>query len=231
MQVAYPGTVLAHIFSAVLRRHTNAAPTELPCIESLYVACPAPFREVNEFIAHASSAETGYHLDLYTVSGPMKEALARYLSGSPGEPLGPGSGAARAHSEAPSSARRSVQAIFLGVRTNDPHGSTLSVRSPCDPGWPPLLRVHPILDWSYTDVWAFLRCPALGTPAARYPPCIGGGGTHGVPYCVLYDQGFTSLGSMHNTCPNPCLAQDHGAAPYRPAYMLADATQERAGRR
>jgi FAD synthetase len=48
------------------------------------------------------------------------------------------------------------------------------------------MRINPILDWSYVDVWGFLRA------------C-------GLPYCCLYDQGYTSLGGVHNTLPNRCV--------------------------
>jgi FAD synthetase len=45
-----------------------------------------------------------------------------------------------------------------------------------DANWPQLMRVHPIINWSYSDIWEFLRCPDLE---------IG----KGVPYCQLYDYG------------------------------------------
>ena len=56
-----------------------------------------------------------------------------------------------------------------------------------------------------------------------------------VPYCALYDQGYTSLGSTTDTVPNPLLKnEDHTSNGikgfYHPAYTLTDDTMERAGR-
>lgn len=90
---------------------------------------------------------------------------------------------------------------------------------------PSFMRVNPILDWTYGDVWRFLRYFDL-------------------PYCSLYDRGaprdapsqprrsfcagYTSLGSKSNTHPNPALRVDSGG--YLPAYELRDFSLERAGR-
>jgi len=75
----------------------------------------------------------------------------------------------------------------LGCRVlsdrGDPNAEGQEYFCPSSAGWPPFMRINPILDWSYVDVWGFLRHCQL-------------------PYCCLYDQGYTSLGGVHNTLPN-----------------------------
>jgi len=89
-----------------------------------------------------------------------------------------------------------------------------------------MMRVSPLLEWDYHHIWRFLREAKL-------------------PYCSLYDQGYTSLGSVSTSRPNPSLLvrNDPEAAParlpdgtvvkpgeYLPAYLLDNNSLERAGR-
>jgi FAD synthetase len=52
----------------------------------------------------------------------------------------------------------------------------------------------------------------------------------GIPFCNLYNRGFTSLGGMTDTHPNPALALDADSTMFRPAYDLIDDHEERLGR-
>ena len=65
------------------------------------------------------------------------------------------------------------------------------------------------------DVWAFLL-------------------TCKVKYCSLYDQGYTSIGSIHDTVPNALLSVNNTSSSkeklFKPAYLLSDGRLERAGR-
>lgn len=80
-----------------------------------------------------------YHLalDVYVADegakGGMKEAFASYLG---------------KHTE--------VEAIFVGTRRTDPHGGRLSAEGfdVTDGGWPRFMRVHPVIEWHYAEVWA-----------------------------------------------------------------------------
>ena len=119
-----------------------------------------------------------------------------------------------------SPADQPIRAIFVGTRRTDPHGAKLTPFDLTDHGWPSFMRVHPVLEWHYREVWAFLRKLK-------------------VPYCKLYDQGFTSLGGKEDTRPNPVLAiteekeKDPGGEvvlEYRPAYELEEDGEERLGR-
>ena len=107
-------------------------------------------------------------------------------------------------------------AFALGTRKADPNCGTQEAFSPSSSWMPAFMRVNPILDWEYGHVWHFLR-------------------TFKLPYCELYDQGYTSLGKQSDTRPNPALKRKIPGAnidevSYWPAYMLSDWSMERAGR-
>jgi len=79
-----------------------------------------------------------------------------------------------------------LKAIFMGQRRSDPGGQKLKRIEKCDPGWPQIDRLNTILDWTYNQVWDFLI-------------------TFNLPYCRMYELGYTSLGSRLLTVPNPKL--------------------------
>ena len=100
-------------------------------------------------------------------------------------------------------------AFVLGTRGSDPNAAGQQDFTPSSDWMPPFMRVNPILTWSYHDVWAFLR-------------------TYELPYCTLYDVGYTSLGKVSGTQRNPELLRADGS--YAPAWQLTDGSLERAGR-
>ncbi|KAJ5506906.1 FAD synthetase [Penicillium expansum] len=147
--------------------------------------------DVEDFVI--SSAEA-YHLAItkYTTAPPdstLRSSFEDYLARHPG-----------------------IRAIFVGTRRTDPHGAQLTHFDRTDGGWPDFVRVHPVIDWHYAEIWAFIRHLDL-------------------KYCSLYDEGYTSLGGTSDTHPNPRLrtgAQADGQ--YLPAYQLTEDLEERLGR-
>lgn len=180
-------TALLHLVFAVVCRKKPAGGTGRSQLPALYIRRGQPFPEVELFIHRTKSR---YHLDLFVIDGRIKDALAKLKKTRP-----------------------VISAVFMGTRRSDPNSVTLKDFSPTDSDWPPYMRVNPILDWSYSDIWMFIRRLSL-------------------PYCILYDRGYTSLGSIENTHPNPQLkhVDENGIASYRPAYQLSNQDSERAGR-
>ena len=101
------------------------------------------------------------------------------------------------------------KAFVLGTRFGDPNAKGQQDFSPSSDWMPPFMRVNPVLQWGYADVWAFLR-------------------QYQLPYCSLYDEGYTSLGKVANTVRNPALLREDGT--YGAAWELTDGSLERAGR-
>ncbi|XP_077275645.1 FAD synthase-like [Temnothorax americanus] len=107
--------------------------------------------------------------------------------------------------------KHDLKAALMGTRKGDPGSENLQAFTPTDPNWPQLMRINPILHWSYNQVWAFLL-------------------KHNIPYCSLYDQGYTSIGNRNTTVQNPLLMDINNPLSYLPAYTLTDKFAEREGR-
>lgn len=164
-------------------------------ISAIYALPPDPFPAVEEFVISSAQA---YHLSItkYTTDPPnttIRTVFEDYLNKHPG-----------------------IKAIFVGTRRTDPHGAKLTHFDRTDHGWPDFMRVHPVIDWHYAEIWAFIR--------------------HlGLEYCSLYDMGYTSLGGTSDTHPNPRLrmpreGHDGATGQYLPAYELTEDMEERLGR-
>ena len=188
---------MLHLVHAYFQKHVrkNSKKTR---IKALYIEENDSFPEVNELVKQ--SADT-YDLDIIRVNSPMKVALTKVLEDkNPSWKNGQG-------------VPCTILACFMGTRKNDPGGKNIKIFAPTSNGWPSCMRVSPILNWTYSDIWTFIRALSL-------------------PYPILYDQGYTSLGNVHNTKPNPHLlvkAED-GKSTYKPAYTLENGEWEREGR-
>ncbi|XP_031475244.1 uncharacterized protein LOC116247294 isoform X1 [Nymphaea colorata] len=189
-------TVLLHLLRAGYALHEEQNNRSKGIVEggkskcplrTIYFESPCAFPEINAFTYETAST---YSLQLEIIRLDFKAGLVGLLKEKP------------------------VKAIFLGTRIGDPNAIGQEQFSPSSCGWPPFMRVNPILDWSYRDVWAFLL-------------------TCKVPYCSLYDKGYTSIGSIYDTVPNSLLSVSDSSSSkdsFRPAYLLADGRLERAGR-
>jgi 3'-phosphoadenosine 5'-phosphosulfate sulfotransferase (PAPS reductase)/FAD synthetase len=107
--------------------------------------------------------------------------------------------------------RPELTGIFMGVRRSDgSYFQNMQAFAPTDSNWPSYMRINPLLEWTYSEVWFFIRLLKL-------------------PYCSLYDQGYTSLDSTTSTLKNNFLLKEDGQ--YLPAYLLENQESERCSRK
>lgn len=175
--------MLILILAQMHRKFGHSSDTQLGVLDSVYVKVADPFPQVDEFVA---DCERKYPLHTFADHLPMKGALTNYLNKNP-----------------------QVKAIYVGIRRADPYGESLKYIQRTDHGWPDFIRIHPVLEWTYSQIWEFLLLT-------------------GVKYCNLYDAGYTSLGGITTTVRNPELLNEDGT--YKPAHALKDASKERVGR-
>ncbi|KAL6073287.1 FAD1 flavin adenine dinucleotide synthetase [Balamuthia mandrillaris] len=197
-------TVLLHLLLYTLAKRTPATKSEQPRLRAIYFLQRDTFAEVSQFV---QSCVEWYNLDMITSDKGFKEGLESILKEN-----------------------SNIRAIFMGTRRTDPNAGSLTPFAETDKGWPCFIRVNPILDWDYSDVWTFLL-------------------SFGIPYCSLYDQGYTSIGDTTNTVPNPALSmlennsnnsnktneaehegEEKKVMSYAPAHCLTDGNREREGR-
>ena len=161
-------------------------PGEQLGITVFYFESQSEFPDIEAFVRET---DRRFGLGLRRLQGSFQARLEELVAGSVGAPP--------------------MQGVVLGTRIGDPNAPDQSFFCPSSDGWPPFMRVNPVLDWDYAAVWDFLH-------------------TAGVPYSQLYDDGYTSLGSVNNTERNALLRREDGS--YAPAHMLTDGAFERAGR-
>jgi len=180
-------TVVLHQYSLALNKkyaHLN----KKPLLRALFIHNKPQYDTVLQIV---DECVKHYGIDLINIHGRIKDALEQLKSSHP-----------------------DILCIIMGTRLTDPNSLHLNDFSPTDPTWPEYMRCNPILNYSYNDVWTFLR-------------------KFNVPYCSMYDQGFTSLGDKERTNRNVRLQYQNnetGLMEYKPAYLLDDEISERDGR-
>lgn len=176
-------TVLLHMLHKFYKNHALEH-IKLPV---LYIESEHHFPEIKRFVDECNDF---YDIDLIKCKGECaKTALKQVLAEMP-----------------------QIKAVFMGSRRSDPKCKDAVLMQPTDPDWPPLMRIYPLLDWTYNDVWLHIFM-------------------FKVPFCLLYEFGYTSIGNRLDTIPNPYLRRGAGCSEdYYPAYMLGHSSLERAGR-
>lgn len=118
------------LFLATLHYKRQKAPdsVKLDRIPTVYVHFDNSFPQVDGFVDYCSKK---YLLDVMRLPSPMKSALTKYLDMT----------------------KNGIKCILIGIRRTDPYGDQLKYYERTDHGWPDFMRVHPVLEWHYVEIW------------------------------------------------------------------------------
>lgn len=176
--------VMLVIFLCVIydTRHECLLKDETLKLNTIFVNTEESFKEMDEFLRYSVEE---YQLSFVQLKDELKSGFAHYLELNP-----------------------NIRSIIVGIRRIDPYGESLTFFEQTDHNWPSFLRIHPVLNWEYTEIWHFIR-------------------STNIRYCQLYDMGYTSIGGTHNTVPNPYLLKD---GEFLPAWKLNENDKERLSR-
>eukprot|EP00158_Paraphelidium_tribonemae_P002162 Partr_v1_DN25166_c0_g1_i1_m76809 putative FAD1 flavin adenine dinucleotide synthetase homolog (S. cerevisiae) len=173
-------TVLLHLILLAAWRGNHLISADRP-LDTIYILPSNAFSQVADFCVDTAKR---HHLNLISYKYPMKSGLAAFKKDYP-----------------------HIKAIFIGIRKSDPFGSSQSHMTRTSDGWPDYMRVNPILEWDYSDVWTFLRGANLR-------------------FCSLYSCGYTSIGSTDDTIPNPALRDPSCRCGFKAARYLSGTGNE-----
>ncbi|CEF63131.1 FAD synthase [Strongyloides ratti] len=179
-------TLALHLFSLCLK---SKYPTLRDSIQAFIHKTSEEFTEIEPFINKVCPL---YNISKHVYSLSMKESLSKLKKDFP-----------------------TVFPIIMGTRYMDPAGKYMKSNiCETDNDWPKLLRVCPIFDWNYHEVWRVIK-------------------TLNIPYCSLYDEGYTSLGEKRSTIKNEELVRKENGniIGYYPAYKLKNCELERVNRK
>ncbi|GJN37858.1 hypothetical protein PR202_gb26853 [Eleusine coracana subsp. coracana] len=163
-------TVLLHLLRAGYYLHSTndsgdtdrTVQTVQNCrMRTIYFEEPNAFPEIDSFTYDTAST---YGLPLEIIRTDFKSGLEALLKEKP------------------------TKGIFLGTRNGDPNAVGQQQFSPSSPGWPPFMRINPILDWSY-------RYTSIGSIHDTVPNELLGDGSGGFrPAYMLSDGRFERAG-------------------------------------
>lgn len=179
-------TAVLHLVHSISRKFSTN--NNEPQLTIFYAQLPNHFQEELDFV---SETVKRYNLKLLQYSNSsLKESLKQLKQDAP-----------------------QIEGIFIGTRRDDfESGAMMQHMAPTDNNWPQYMRINPIMNWSYSQVWDFIR-------------------ELQVPYCDLYNQGYSSLGTRMNTTKNSSLLRyKDGQAYYLPAWHLTSSIEERRSR-